>query len=129
MDNFGYDRDGRASEDISRIVETVSKPKTRAYSVLSLVLALLALPVGFFGGWFGLAIAILSLGFAASSRKHLGYFDRMTVAALVIGICAVIFSIAAIVFVYLLESGALDAYFAPFFEGGTDGTLPPIGFF
>ena len=131
MEDFEYNREYRAAEDISGIVENASRPKTRAYSVLSLVIALAALLVGALGGWFGLGFSLLSLGFAASARVHLGYFDRTTVAALVLALCALVFSVASIVFVYLLESGALDAYFAPFFDGYGDGggSLPPIGSF
>ncbi len=123
--NFEYDRDARAAEDISRVVENISKPKTRAYSVLSLVLALLALLIDAFGGWFGLGLALLALAFSVVSRRHLGYFDRLSLAGLVLGLCAAVFAVAAIAFVYLLESGALDAYLAPFFEGFGGGEMPP----
>ena len=63
-DNFGYDQyragaEGgdffngapRPEEDISGVVENLSKPRTMIYSILSLVLGILSLVLCCCGGW------------------------------------------------------------------------------
>lgn len=108
---------GRRAEDISNVVEDLSRPRTMAYSILSLVIGAASLAISGFGGWFGLALAILAIVFSVISRRHLGYFDGKSIAGLVLGICGAVSSIATIVLIYLLESGALDAYLEALFEG------------
>jgi hypothetical protein len=68
------------------------KNKTRLWSVISLSLAVLALVLCFLG-WVGMALCTIALAFAIVSRKMLGYFDRITLASLIVSIFAMVFSI------------------------------------
>ena len=68
------------------------KNKTRLWSVISLTLAVLALALCFLG-WVGMALCTIALAFAIVSRKMLGYFDRITLASLIVSIFAMVFSI------------------------------------
>ena len=61
------------------------KPKTMAYSVASLILAMMSLACCCVG-WASILFGILSIVFAIVSRRHLGYFDSMAVVGLIIGI-------------------------------------------
>lgn len=131
-DNFGYDQnqgentdffDGtrRPEEDISGVVENLSQPRTMIYSILSLVLGILSLVLCCCGGWFGLGLGVLAIVFSVVSRCHLGYFDGLSIAGLVLGIIGAVFGIAMIVLVSLLESGVFDAFFEEFYS---DPALP-----
>lgn len=115
-DPYGRNERERRSEDISGVVENLSRPKTMAYAILSMVIGAASLAISGFGGWFGLGLSILAIVFSIVSRRHLGYFDGKSLAGLVLGICGAVSSIASIVLLYLLRSGALDAFLEAFFE-------------
>ena len=68
------------------------KGKTRLWSVISLGLAILALVLCFLG-WVGMALCTIALAFAIVSRKMLGYFDKITLASLIVSIFAMVFSV------------------------------------
>ena len=67
------------------------KAKTRLWSVISLALAVLALVLCFLG-WVGMALCTIAVAFAIVSRKVLGYFDKITLASLIVSIFAMVFS-------------------------------------
>lgn len=79
-------------------------PNKRTWSVVSIVLAVLAillvplilLPIPV---WpiVCLVLAILAIGAAALSRVNIGYFDKLSLAGLIIGIFDVVFSVAGFV--------------------------------
>lgn len=128
-DNFGYDQyragaEGgdffngapRPEEDISGVVENLSKPRTMIYSILSLVLGILSLVLCCCGGWFGLGLGVLAIVFSVVSRYHLGYFDGLSIAGLVLGIAGAVFGVGMIVLLSLLENGAFDAFFEEFYS-------------
>ena len=69
----------------------------RTVSVISLVCAVLSillfrLPV------LALIFGVLSIGGAAFSRKNLGYFDKISLAAIIIGIFGAVFALCGIIF-------------------------------
>ena len=73
----------------------------RTVSVISLVLAILS--VLFFRlPWVGLVFGVLSVGGAAFSRKNLGYFDKLSLAAIIVGIFGVVFALCGIIFADIL---------------------------
>lgn len=63
----------------------LSKPKTRAFSIASLVLGILSL-VCCCGGFVSFALGVLAIVFAIVARRHLGYFDGMSIAGMTCGI-------------------------------------------
>ena len=63
--------------------------KATKKALLSSVLALALC----FLGWVGMALCTIALAFAIVSRKMLGYFDRITLASLIVSIFAMVFSI------------------------------------
>ena len=73
------------------------KAPTRLWSVISISLSVSALALCFFG-WWGIAFSILGLAIAIVSRKLLGYFDKITLASIIISIFAMVFSVAVLVF-------------------------------
>lgn len=75
----------------------------RTISVVSLILAVLS--VLFFRiPWVGLVLAILSVGGAGWSRKNIGYFDRISLAAIIVGIFGVVFALCGIIFSEILST-------------------------
>ncbi len=144
-EDFGYDQkqnrgpeDGGAyygtqssAEDISSVVENLSKPRTMIYSILSLVLGIASFVLCCCGGWFGLGLGVLAIVFSCVSRRHLGYFDGMSIAGLVLGICGTLFGLVVVILNFVIDSGMLDAYFEELFrEMGEDlgGDFPSDAF-
>ena len=80
-----------------------NKQNRRTWSVASLALAvlsvlLLSFPV------FGLIFGVLSVGAGIMSRRNLGYFDKLTLAGVIIGIFGIVFSLAGLFFGSILAS-------------------------
>lgn len=73
------------------------KTPTRLWSVISIALSVVALALCFFG-WWGISFGILGLVMAIVSRKMLGYFDKITLASIIISIFATVFSSAVLIF-------------------------------
>ena len=109
-ENDFYQAQAPAAEDISGVVENLSQPRTRIYSVVSLVTGIISVLICCCGGWIGLGLGVVSIVFSVISRRHLGYFDGLSIAGLVVGICGAVFGGATVAFGYWLDSGALDAY-------------------
>lgn len=74
-----------------------TKENRRTWSVLSLIFAILSV-VSFYFSWLSFIFGVIAVGFAILSRKNLGYFDRLTLAGIIIGIFGCVFSLAGIVF-------------------------------
>ena len=79
------------------------KQQRRTWSVCSIILAVLSL-IFLFWPWVSLVLAVGSAAAAAVSRKNLGYFDKISLAAMIIAIFGVVFAISGIVFADLLAS-------------------------
>lgn len=109
-ENTFYEAAAPKAEDISGVVENLSKPRSMLYSIVSLVSGIVAVLICCCGGWFGLVLGALAIVFSVIARRHLGYFDGMAIAGLVLGICGAIFGAAAIAVGFLIDSGALDTY-------------------
>lgn len=63
----------------------LSKPKTRAFSIASLILGILSL-VCCCGGFLSFVLGVLAIIFSVVARRHLGYFDGMSIAGMTCGI-------------------------------------------
>lgn len=89
-----------ASEEVSEYTyKNVMKTKQnrRTWSVISIALAVLA--VAFL--WVcpvSLGMAIASIVCALISRKNLGYFDKLSLAGLFVGIFGIVFSVVGMAF-------------------------------
>ena len=87
---------------------SVAPPKTMAYSVICLVLSLMSL-VCCCTGFISLLFAAVSIAFAIVSRKHLGYFDTMSIVGLVVAIVGLVFSLFMIaVWIFSLVDGGFS---------------------
>ena len=73
----------------------------RDFSVISLILAVLSV-ILFRVPWLSLILGLLSVGTAAFSRKNLGYFDKLSLAAIIVGIFGIVFSLCGILFADIL---------------------------
>ena len=85
------------------------KAKSRSWSVASFVVSIASLLCCSFISWVGVVLSTLAITFAINSRKNIGYFDGLSLAGLIIGIFGAVFSVASILFAYIIESsGILD---------------------
>ena len=86
------------------VYKTVIKNKQnrRTWSVVSLGLAVVSV-LSFSLSWFSLIFGVLSVGAAIVSRKNLGYFDKLSLAGIIVGIFGVVFSVAGIIFESILS--------------------------
>ncbi len=111
----------RSDEDISGVVENLSKPRTIIYSILSLAMGIASVVLSCCSGWFGLAIGVFGIVFSVISRHHLGYFDGLSIAGMVLGICGALFGLAFIILGFLGDSGVFDFYLSQFEVEPTPG--------
>lgn len=74
-----------------------NKQNRRTWSVASLALAVLSILLLYFP-IVSLIIGALSVGAGALSRKNLGYFDKLTLAGIIVGIFGIVFSVAGLIF-------------------------------
>lgn len=86
-----------------KVMPAKNKENRRTWSVISLILSILSLLLVYFS-WVSLILGILSVGSALISRKNIGYFDKLSLAGMFIGIFGVVFSVGAIIFSELLFS-------------------------
>lgn len=93
---------GEETEYVYKKVIT-DKKQRRTWSLVSLVLAALSVILLYFS-WVSLIFGALSIGAAVISRKNLGYFDKLTLAALIIAIFGVVFAISGIAFGDIIAS-------------------------
>lgn len=84
---------------------SVAPPKTMAYSVICLVFSLMSI-VCCCTGFISLLFAAAAIVFSIISRKHLGYFDTMSIVGLVVAIVGAVFSLFMIVvWIFSLAGG------------------------
>lgn len=74
-----------------------NKEQRRTWSVGALALSILSVSLSFLP-WLGLVLGLASVGAGVISRKNLGYFDKLTLVALIVAIFGVVFSITGIAF-------------------------------
>ena len=90
-----------ASDEV--YVPASGKRATKAWSIAALVLSILSLLCCCFD-WLGLGLGVLAIVFSVVSRKSLGYFDGMAVAALVVGIIGAVFGLSSIITTPIIEN-------------------------
>ena len=74
-----------------------NKEQRRTWSVISIVLAGLSLLLCSFS-WAGLVLGLASIGAAVIFRIRLGYFDKLSLVALIVAIFGIVFAIVGIAF-------------------------------
>ena len=98
-----YEYKEESSEGLENIIEELSTPKTKGYAIASLILGIFSV-VCCCVSWLGLIAGAGAIVFSVLSRRHLGYFDTMTVVGMILGIFGVVFGILTIVFTLVVNS-------------------------
>ncbi len=99
------------------------KPKTRAYSIVSLILGIVSI-FCCCSGFMPIICGILAIVFASIAKSHLGYFDGLALAGLILGIFGLLFGIAYIIGIVALN---MDETFRNMIEEGLPSETPPDG--
>lgn len=98
----------------------LSKPKTRAFSIASLVLGILSL-VCCCSGFLSFILGVLAIVFSVVARRHLGYFDGLSIAGMT---CGIVGAVLGLLLGILSVSGWFDdirdSVFPPTEEPGGD---------
>ena len=120
-DSYYSEKNTDSSSDEDRYYEVMdsSKPKTKAFSVVSLTLGIISILFCFIG-WLGFIVGIAAIAFSAVSRIKLGYFDSMSVAGLILGIFGVVFGAFYMIFTLIFGSDGLFGILSDP-AGGTNG--------
>lgn len=79
-----------------------TRPRTMGYSVASLILGILSI-VLCCTTYGALVLGVLAIVFAVVSKKHLGYFDTMSLLGLIFGIFGFLFGLVLLVGVVWLS--------------------------
>ncbi len=98
---YGNNNDNSNNE---RIV-IVPKSRSKAWSVAAFVVSILSITCCCLG-WFGAVCGVLGVVFAVISRRSLGYFDGLSIAAIIVSIFGVAFSALILYVGYMLENNA-----------------------
>ncbi|MBQ8879310.1 MAG: DUF4190 domain-containing protein [Clostridia bacterium] len=95
----GYNQN-REGFDQGRIV-IEPRSRSKAWSVVALILSILSV-VCCCIDWFGVVCGVLALVFSIISRRSLGYFDGLSIAAIIVSIFGIVFSALLMYVGYLL---------------------------
>ena len=79
------------------------KSKSRLWSVIAIILAVVSLSLCIIVYWLGLIFGVSSILDILISRKSLGYFDRISVFSLIIAIFGTIFSLLLLVASFIIK--------------------------
>ena len=90
------------TEYVYKNVIKKDKSNRRTWSVVSLIFAVLSIAFVYFS-WVGLIFGLIAAGCAAMSRVNLGYFDKLSLAGILVGIFGIVFSIAGMIFGQLIS--------------------------
>lgn len=91
-------------EDKEYAYKNVIKDKQhrRTWSVVSLALSIISIILSMtfvtVCSWIGLVLALGSVGCAIISRKNIGYFDKLSIAGIIVAIFGVMFAITGLLF-------------------------------
>ena len=80
------------------------KSRSRAWSVAALAVAVFSIVCCCFGGWPSIVLGAIAIVFAVISRINIGYFDNLSIAALIVAIFGMVFGIAMTLLTFTLES-------------------------
>ena len=99
-------KENEAPEANEPIYKTVMdmKSRSRAWSVAALAVAIISVVCCCFGGWASIVLGVVAIVFAMLSRLNIGYFDNLSIAALIVAIFGIVFGIATIIMVNAIEN-------------------------
>jgi len=95
-ENQGAQNEGDLFEGVYKDVMEV-KSKSRLWSVIAIALAVISLSLCLLVYWLGIIFGVASIMAIFISRKSLGYFDRISIFALIIAIFGTIFSVILLI--------------------------------
>ena len=102
-DEFNTSNDSVTENEYAYKAVVGKKENRRTLSIISLVFAILSIACLFIP-WLALVFSLVAIVIGSISRKNLGYFDRITLAGLIIGIFGFVFSLSGILFANLISS-------------------------
>lgn len=91
----------RTSGEEARYDELFDKgsPRSRFLSVASMILGIISVALSF-TGWWALIVGVAAILLSMASRRNLKYFDRMSIAGLILGIFGLVFGGAFLFVLY-----------------------------
>lgn len=93
---YGQNYNPNAGPNPNYAYTVLMKPKTRVWSVLSVVLAALSILCCCFD-FAGIIFGVIAIVLAVVSRKVLGYFDTTAIVAIIIAIFGIVLSVALLI--------------------------------
>ena len=75
----------------------IPSEKSRLWSVLALIAAVLSILLCYFAPILGIVLGVIAIGLSVVSRFRIGYFDGFSIAALICAIFGIVFSISFII--------------------------------
>lgn len=102
---------GTETQDRYYEVFDKDKPKYILWSLISAVLGGISVICSLYG-WIGLIVGAAAVVFSIISRVNLKYFDKITIAGLILGIFGMVFGASTIVLGVLIENGKLTDYYS-----------------
>ncbi len=91
------------------------KPKTLGWSLVSMIMGIVAVVCSCFG-WAGLVLGLIAVGLAILARIQLGYFDGMAIAGLILGIFGLVFGGFMVIIAYILPPEYWDSFIDGFYK-------------
>ena len=111
MNDFENNQNGSYDDDYAfRMVTDKGRPKTLLWSIISVVFAVLSI-LTFYLGYSAIILGLLAAVFAVISRKNLGYFNRMSIAGLSLGIIGFVFGCSVVLAILFGNIDLFDSFF------------------
>ena len=112
-DSYYENKEKASDESDERYYEVIEggAPKTRVFSVVSLILGIVSILLSF-TGWIGFIIGMGAIAFSVVSRIKLGYFDNMAIFGLLLGIFGIVFGAFYTILVWILGPNGLADMFS-----------------
>jgi hypothetical protein len=104
-ENTGTEETHVSAQDYAykNILQENGKPKTKIWSLVALVFSVASVIISFFT-IFGIIAGVLAIGCVLLSRKVLGYFDSISIAAIMLSVFGIVFPIAKLCFDPIFEA-------------------------
>ena len=100
------------------------RKKTYSWSLAAFVCGILALVFSCLI-YAGLICGVLAIVFAAISRKNLGFFDRMSVTAIILGIISVVIGVALLVTIMTMSEEDMQKIIDTIYQAEQSQTQTP----